>query len=32
VADYTMRIVNVDTGGLRSLPSGVADSGAWFEH
>ena len=32
VADYAMRIVNVDTGGLRSLPSGVADSGAWFEH
>jgi Tol biopolymer transport system component len=32
VAEYSMRIVNVDTGGLRSLPSGVADSGAWFEH
>ena len=32
VADYAMRIVNVDTGGVRSLPSGIADAGAWFEH
>jgi Tol biopolymer transport system component len=28
---YGLRIVNADTGSLRSLSAGFADAGAWFE-